>query len=216
MNEFDIENTWEMGKMVVTSMQYKLFLYKAPQYNLYVQSIRPIRESYPNNVKLHPYKFATTGPVIDIPHMVAVRFQDRKDMVRFIQTETQFKAYIVFKSQLYFRELTRDRMMGLFSMAAKNIVTNKTIGKPSTFRIKSNNPVLRDAMYELLTKYNADDKLGHSFDYNEYDYTVEIYVYKQFAHNYKVGIPQVPKGHAVVITVYGPNLPNHWKYIKEE
>ena len=196
LTEHKIEAEWEVAKLLITNMwSYKMLLFKLPQYGLYLQSLRPIPPVLPRNPGVKIY---FEDP--DMPHIAAVRTQEIGNVARFIQDEKRFEASRIFKHGLHFQTLEPFRLMGLVCNTVKNMMALKP-GK--VFRIKSTDKQLRNVFYRKAVTINEEDNFGCSFDYDIYDYTLEIRRYKRFLEG---------KFHcwAIVTILYGRDLPNSW------
>jgi len=199
ITEHYIETEWSLSKILVTNLRsFKVFLYLLPQYGLYLQSLRPI----PTYLEDAP-----PGPRIlfensRTPHIATVRTLDPDNVIEFIHANPDFKMSKVFKHGMYHRDFTRLCVGGL----AKNTVKNMMGLFPGeTFRIVSTSKTLRDIFYEDAVLINQENNFSCEFDYDEYDYVLEIRPYKR----YKDG-----KFHswAIVTVLHGDSLPNTWKY----
>jgi len=191
-----IEHEWEIAKLLNTNCDYKMHLLKLPQYGLYLQSLTPIpiaHEKRPHGVQIH---FAQAK----MPHIAVVRTQNTDNVARFVQGEKQFRTYRIFKHALYLPTLEIKHIIGLVCDTTKNML-HLLSGK--TFRIKSNDTELRDLFYEKAIEINKEDDLSCSFDYDEYDYVLEIKKYRRYLgdefHRW-----------AVITILYGADMPNSW------
>ncbi len=196
--QWEIEHKWDVAKLLVTSMNYKLLLFYLPQYGLYVEKISPIPVVYPKTPHGLGYHLQTGNP--KQPHIVSVRSEDMSRVADFIQEHPEFRAHRIFKHGMSFRGLEKEDVIGIICEATKNML-HLYSGK--TFYITSKSKRLRDMFYEKAVQINEEDKLGCSFDYDEYDYTLEIRAYKRFKdkefHRW-----------AIVTILYGKDLPNTW------
>ena len=196
VTEQEIESTWELSKLLITNIgSYKLLLYKLPQYQLYLQSLRPI---------LTVYKRSPGGPKLfyesNTPHIAAVRAVDESYVIDFIRKEKDLQAMKIFKHGMYFRNFSADCVGGLAKNTVKNMMGLKQ-GK--IFRISSANKELRDLFYKNAIQINEEDNFGCEFDYDIYDYTLEIRPYKRFKDgNFHCW--------AVVTILYGDDMPNKY------
>jgi len=194
--QYQIEHEWDVAKLLVTAMDYKTFLYTAPQYGLYIQSLIPIPICYEDRAQEFPIRFEDTR----LPYIVTVRTQDMSRVADFIQEHKEFQMYRIFKHSFAYQNLDKDNVIGLVCETTKNML-HLFPGK--TFCIKSDNKELRQLFYEKAVDINEEDGLGCSFDYDEYDYTLDIRAYKRFKdgefHRW-----------AVITILYGEDLPNAW------
>lgn len=185
-----MENNWDISKLLVTEMNPKMFFYEIGKYPIYVQNVRPIPPLL-KQTRTIPYHFGSSRE----PHLVVVRSPSREDVLPFIQEHPEFQVSKIFKSGLYFNNLSKERVRG-FAMTSTCNMLHLLPG--SSFRIRSNNTDLRDLFYEAATTVNDTGNLGCSFDFLEYDYTLLIKAYRRV------------KGYAVIAILYGWDMPNHW------
>ncbi len=219
--QLEIENSWDVAKFLITNIDHKMLLFKLPQYGLYLQSLVPIPVAYESNAPVFQIRFGEARH----PHIATVRFPVGKDqeeneanhkrISNFIQDNPELKAYRIFKHGLVYRDIKKRNVIGLVCDTTKNMLT---LFPGKTFRIDSKNKNLRDIFYKKAVEINEQDKLGCSFDYDEYDYTLEIRTYKRFKEEVyiKLGnkIERIVKRPfhrwAVVTILYGKDLPNSW------
>lgn len=197
-----IEHEWEIAKMLITSCDYKMLLFKLPQYGLYLQSLSPIPVAYkkrPIGIQIHFAQAKT-------PHIAVIRTQKTDNVTTFIQNEKQFRAYRIFKHAMYLPTLEKQHIIGLVCDTTKNMLH---LLPEKTFRIKSNDVELRNLFYEKAVEINEQDNLGCSFDYDEYDYVLEIRKYKRF-------LDGLFHRWAVITIVYGADMPNSWSIENSE
>ncbi len=191
-----IEHEWDVAKLLITNCDYKMLLFKLPQYGLYLQSIAPIplvHEETPMGLGFH---FQDRKH----PHVAVVRTQNDDAVSKFIQGERQFKSSKIFKHGLYFPALDKHYIIGFICNTVKNMLH---LCEGKTIRIASKNRTLRAMFYDKSVTINEEDSTGCSFDYDEYDYVLDIRPYKRFLegefHTW-----------AIVTILYGPKMPNHW------
>ena len=137
--EWEIEHDWEMAKLLVTRMNsYKMFLYSAGAYGVYIQSLRPANRfiEVPIGVKYH---FGSTKD----PHVVIVRAETMDNVYNFIQAQSEFGILKIFKHGLSFSTLEEDVVKGF---ASTNVMNMMGIRPEATFRIASDNKMLRDLL----------------------------------------------------------------------
>lgn len=191
-----IETEWSISKLLVTNCDYKMLLYKAGKHGLYVQSITPIpvvHEKRPLGIGYHFWD-------IKIPHIVTVRSADPFAPTRFVQAERDFRAAKIFKHGMYFPTLEPKCTIGFVCEVTKNMLHLKP---GSVFRIKCDNHDLRDLFYEKATDINGTDNLNCRFDYDVWDYTLDIRTYKRYLN-------KEFHTNALVTILYGFDLLNHW------
>jgi len=190
-----IENEWPLNKLLVTCMKPKLFFYKIGQYDIYVQSIRSIPQVIPQGGRSLPYHFGKSKE----PHMVIVRSPGKDYVLDFIAECPELQISRVFKSGLYFPDLNKKTIGGFSKSCIKNALN--LVEEPASFRFKSNRKELRDILYTDAVLINEQDEIGHTFDYNSYEYTLEARVYKRDNGTL-----------AIVVILYGLDMPNHWHF----
>ncbi len=196
-NQWEIENEWDVAKLLVTNMNHKMIMFKLPQYGLYVEKISPILVDHPRqphivSVRIRPnIIFSGTSPPVSLP---------QQSVAKFIQECPEFRAYRIFKHGTNFSGIEKKNVIGIICETTKNML-HLYPGK--TFNISSKNKELRKLFYEKAVQINEEDKLGCLFDYDKYDYTLEIRAYKRFKDD---------KFHrwAVITILYGKDLPNSW------
>lgn len=192
--EWDIEHDWEISKLLVTRMgSYKVFIFMAGTHGVYIQSLRQATKflESPQGVKYH------FGESKD-PHIVVVRSEYVEYVHEFLQRHPEFGAMKIFKHGLDFKTLEVDAVKGF----ASNNVNNMMGLRPgATFRIKSDSKILRDLFYQKALEHNAEHEFGCKFDYDEYDYVLEIRAYKKFKDKEHVGW-------AIFTVLYGDDMPN--------
>ena len=194
--QWEIEHEWDVAKILVTNMDFKLLLYILPQYGLYIQSLAPIPVTYEDRTQEFQIRFEDAK----LPYIVTVRTEDTSRVADFIQEHKEFRAYRIFKHGMYYDDLEKSSVIGLICDVTKNML-HLFPGK--TFHIDSKDRKLRDLFYEKAVEINKEDDLGCSFDYDEYDYTLNIRKYKRFKDGefYRW---------AVITILYGEDLPNSW------
>ncbi len=232
-----IEHEWDIAKLLITNCNYKMLLFKLPQYGLYLQSIAPIplvHEKTPMGLGFH---FRDRKQ----PHVAIVRTQNNDAVAKFIQGERQFEASKIFKHGLYFPTLDKHYTIGFVCNTVKNMLH---LCEGKTIRIVSKNRALRDLFYEKAVTINEEDDTKCMFDYDKYDYVLDIRPYKRYHDKVErkprkqsgntletvrqwwrklFGKPEEPrivekKFHtwAIVTILYGPEMPNHWNMEAEE
>jgi len=191
-----IETEWHISKLLVTKCDYKMFFYKAGKHGLYVQSISPIPVVYEKRRLGIQYDFGDPKT----PHIVTVRSADPFAPARFVQAERAFRAAKIFKHGLYFPSLEQPYIIGLVCDVIKNMLH---LRPGSVFRIKCDNHDLRDIFYEKAKDINGTDNLNCRFDYDVWDYTLDIRTYKRYLNG---------EFHrwAIVTILYGFDMLNHW------
>lgn len=191
-----VETEWPISKLLVTKCDYKMFFYRAGKHGLYVQSISPIPVVYEKRRLGIQYDFGDPKT----PHIVTVRSADPFAPVRFVQAERDFRAAKIFKHGMYFPTLDLNRTIGFVCEVTKNMLH---LRPGSVFRIKCNNHDLRDIFYEKAKDINGTDNLNCRFDYDVWDYTLDIRTYKRYLNE---------EFHtwAIVTILYGFDLLNHW------
>ncbi len=207
--QWEIEHEWDVAKLLITNIDFKLLLYTLPQYGLYIQSLVPIPICYEDGVQEFPIRYEDEDQFEDtklrfedakLPYVVTVRTEDLSRVADFIQECPGFRAYRIFKHGMNFRDIAKKNVIGIICETTKNML-HLYPGK--TFCIASKNKKLRQIFYEKAVQINEEYNLGCSFDYDEYDYTLEIRAYKRFKdgefHRW-----------AVVTILYGEDLPNVW------
>jgi len=210
LTEHQIETEWEVAKLLVNPDSYKMLLYILPKYDLYLQSLQPItlRPLQPQGTRIY---FRSPS----LMHIATVRTQNTDNVVNFILSEPRFKASRIFKHGFY-KSLEEDKIIGLVANTAKNMLgLEDLVGNP-IFRITSLNKELRDLFYRMAVKFNEEDNFGCGFDYDKYDYTLDIRVYKRFATRRDTYIGDQNLGYTVVTILYGSNLYNYWNMKKEK
>ena len=199
-SEWEIEHEWELAKLLVTHItSYKVFLFATATHGVYVQSFRPVNKfiAKPQGVKYH------FGEVKD-PHVVIVRTENIDHVHDFIQEQPQFGAMKIFKHGLCFKSLDADVVKGF---ASTNVMNMMGLRPEATFRIKSDSKTLRDLFYQKALEHNEEHNFGCAFDYDEYDYVLEIRAYKKYKDKEHIGW-------AIFTMLYGDDMPNC--YIAEE
>ena len=230
-DQWIIEHEWDIAKLLITNCDYKMLLFKLPQYGLYLQSIAPIplvHEETPMGLGFH---FQDRKQ----PHVAIVRTESKDWVSDFIQGEKQFEASKIFKHGLYFRALDKHYTIGFVCNTVKNMLH---LCEGKTIRILSKNRALRDLFYEKAVTINEEDDTKCMFDYDKYDYVLDIRPYKRYLYGEErkprkqsgktletvrqwwrklFGKPEEPrivgkKFHtwAIVTILYGPEMPNHW------
>ncbi len=194
--QYEIEHEWDAAKLLVTKMDAKMLLYTLPRYGLYIQSLIPIPICYEDRTQEFAIRFADAK----LPYIVTVRTEDTSRIAEFIREHPEFRAYRIFKHGVNFSALEKKNMIGIVCETTKNML-HLYPGK--TFYIASNNKKLREIFYEKAVQINEEDELGCSFDYDEYDYTLEIRTYKRLKDDEF-------RAWAVVTILYGEDLPNSW------
>jgi len=191
-----IETEWPISKLLVTKCDYKMLFYKAGKHGLYVQSITPTPVVYEKRRLGIQYDFGDPKT----PHIMTVRSADPFAPVRFVQAERAFRAAKIFKHGLYFPTLELNRTIGFVCEVTKNMLH---LRPGSVFRIKCDNRDLRDVFYEKAKDINGTDNLNCRFDYDVWDYTLDIRTYKRYLNE---------EFHtwAIVTILYGFDLLNHW------
>jgi len=198
LTEHEIESKWEIAKLLITTpMSYKILLYTLPQYGLYLQSLRPIRTVFKPEPKAGPRIFFRDPK---FAHIAAVRTENIENVVDFIQEQKRFQAMRIFKHGRHYKTLESGRYMGLVCNTVKNMMALKS---GSVFRITSQDKKMRDVFYATAIRINEEDNLGCSFDYDEYDYTLEIRKYNRYWNNEL-------DSYCIVTILYGDDLPNHY------
>ncbi len=194
--QWEIEHEWDVAKLLITNMDFKLLLYTLPQYGLYVQALTPIPICYTDRTQEFHIRFGDTN----LPYLVSVRSEDTSRVADFIREHPKFRAFRIFKHGMNFRGLEKRNMIGIACETTKNMLH---LHSGKTFYITSENKKLRQIFYEKAVQINEEDKLGCSFDYDEYDYALDIRTYKRFKdgefHRW-----------AVIMVLYGKDLPNSW------
>ncbi len=212
--QWEIEHEWDVAKLLITNIDFKLLLYTLPQYGLYVQSLIPVPICYKDQIQEFPIRYVDEDQFEDVklrfedsklPYIVTVRSENISRVVEFIQECPEFRAYRIFKHGMNFRGIAKKNVIGIVCEVTKNML-HLYPGK--TFYISSKDKKLRQIFYEKAVEINEEDNLGCSFDYDEYDYTLEIRAYKRFKDG---------KFHrwAVVTILYGEDLPNSWSMKSE-
>jgi len=196
--QWEIEHEWDVAKLLITNMNYKLLLFHLPQYGLYVEKITPISVVYPKPPHGMGVHLRTGDP--KQPHIVSVRSKHISHVVDFIQECPEFQASRIFKHGMNFRDIAKKNVIGIVCETTKNMLH---LYRGKTFYITSKSKKLRQIFYEKAVQINEEDNLGCSFDYDEYDYTLEIRACKRFKdgefHRW-----------AVVTILYGEDLSNSW------
>ena len=196
-SEWEIEHDWEIAKLLITNMNsYKMFLFKAPIYLLYIQSLRPANKFIEEGLKGIKYHFRDPKD----PHIVVIRTENMDLVHSFIQEQPQFKAMKIFKHGLYFKSLDADVVKGF---ASTNVMNMMGLKPGATFRIKSDNKQLRGLFYQKALQHNEEHGFGCGFDYDEYDYTLEIRAYKKYRDKEHIGW-------AIFTILYGDDMPNYY------
>jgi len=213
--QFEIEHKWDVAKLLITNMNYKMLLYYLPQYDLYVEKVSPIPVVYSKRPHGLGFHLQTGDP--KQPHIVSVRAKPECMVMvaEFIRERPEFRAYRIFKHGLNFRGLEKKDLIGIICETTKNML-HLYPGK--TFYITSKNKELRQLFYEKAVQINEEDNLGCSFDYDEYDYALDIRAYKRFkeveylelGEKIKRIVKRTFHRWAVVTILYGPDLPNKW------
>lgn len=193
--QWHIENDWELNKLLITCMKPKMFFYKIGQYEVYVQSVRPIPTVIPRGLSSVSYHFGNNKT----PHLAVTRTRDKDGIIDFIADCPDLQVSRIFKSGLYFPDLNRKTIGGFSKSCVKNALN--LVAEPKSFRFKSNRKELRDILYKDAVLINEQDECGHTFDYDAYDYTLEARVYKRDNGT-----------NAIVTLLYGFDMPNHWHY----
>lgn len=195
-DQWIIEHEWDVAKLLITNMDYKMFLFKLPQYGLYLQSLNAVPVAYrerPPGVQIH---FGDSK----MPQLVVVRTQEQDSVAAFIQCEKQFQAYRIFKHAIHFSSLDKYCIIEFVCNTMKNVLY---LFPGRTFRVKSDDVELRKLFYEKGAVINEQDELGCSFDYDDYDYTLDIRKYRRYLdgefHRW-----------AVITVLSGPGMRNSW------
>ena len=189
-----MSSEWEIAKLLVTRMtSYKMFLYKAGAHGIYVQSLRPANRfiESPVGVKYH---FGNTKD----PHVVIVRSETMDNVYGFIRRQPQFGIMKIFKHGLTFSTLEEDVVKGF---ASTNVMNMMGIRPEATFRIQSDSKTLRDLFYQKALEHNEEHNFGCAFDYDTYDYVLEIRAYKRYRDKEHVGW-------SIFTILHGDDMPN--------
>lgn len=176
-DQWTIEHEWEIAKLLITNCDYKMLFFKLPQYGLYLQSIAPIPLVHARTPMGLGFHFQASSSRPRIPHVVVVRTQDKANVSKFIMGEKQFEASKIFKHGFYFPALEKHYVIGFVCNTVKNMVH---LCKGKTIRIVSKNRELRDIFYEKAVSINEEDSTECIFDYDEYDYVLDIRPYKRY------------------------------------
>jgi len=197
--KWEIEYEWDVAKLLITNIDYKLLLFRLPQYGLYVEKISPIPVVYPKTSHCLGFHLQVGDP--GQSHIVSIKSEDASRIADFIRECPEFRAHRIFKHGMNFRGLAKENVIGLVCETVKNML-HLYPGK--TFCIASKDKKLRQLFYEKAVQINEEDDLGCSFDYDEYDYTLEIRTCKRFKDG-------VFHRWAVITILYGDDLPNSWR-----
>ena len=195
---WEIEHEWDAAKLLITRMSHKTLFFLLPQYGLYVDSAFLIPKAYRKQPQGIGYHLRIGNP--REPHIVTVKSKDISRVADFIREHPEFQAYRIFKHGTNFKGLKIRNMIGIVCETTKNML-HLYPGK--TFRILSDNKTLRQLFYEKAMVINQQDDLGCSFDYENYDYTLDIRAYKRYREGKFFRW-------AVVTILYGEDLPNRW------
>ncbi len=188
-----IHNEWSGGKLLITRNNTRLLRYLLPRYGIYIQNIKSIRSAPPGS---NEGNLAT----------VKIRTEDTSRIMDFIHENKEFRAFRVFK-HADLPDLTGNGTLAFFANVSANML-GMLRGK--TFRIVSSNTAVRQLFYERAMYINDKYKFGCSFDYDEYDYTLEIRVYE------RTNEPNPWIRYAVVTILTGDGMPNSWTYKEAE
>jgi len=196
-SEWEIEHKWEIAKLLITNMNsYKMFLFMAPTYGLYIQSLRPANKFIEEGLKGIKYHFQDPKD----PHIVVVRTSNMDYVCEFIQHQPSFRAMKIFKHGLYFKSLDANVVKGF---ASTNVMNMMGLKPGAIFRIKSDNKQLRDLFYQKALQHNEEHEFGCEFDYDDYDYTLFIKAYKKYRDKEHIGW-------AIFTILYGDDMPNYY------
>lgn len=188
-SQYIMEHDWHIAKLLLLRAHPKILSYVLPKYNIYLQSLDPLyKRSRGPGISGAP-------PAYHLPNIAVVRTLDLDTVVDFIQENPEFQAHKIFKHGDCFGH--EDHPNGFRGNVVKNVLA---LCRGSTLRIKSNDKEQRGKFYKTAREFNLEDKFGCSFDYDRYDYTLEIKRYNK------------PNGKFVLVTIlYGyPDFINHW------
>jgi hypothetical protein len=186
----EIEKTWDVSKILFTENTNPRYMaYLLGKHNIYAHAMHPIITSLEKSLYSQP-------------HLVDVRAEAQNSVQKFILAEKQFKAYKVFKHGDHFYEL--EDSIGLIANTVKNVL--HFFDEPKTFYIDCKHAALRKQFYEMATRINADDEVGHSFDFETYDYKLLVKSYDTYVEE----DGPVYTGYSLFTILTGPDMPNAW------
>lgn len=203
MNEYktpmeEITKTQELYKILVTRNAYGYLFYKLGQYGIYVESIKPVSETFPSGNSRFMITTRNRGAERK-PHIVVVRAPDHKTICDFITNEKFFQAFKIFKHGNDFNDIGDSAR----SLAANSVMNMMGLYPGKTFYIVEGNRRARPLVklfYDMAVDLNEREGLGCKFDYDNYDLVLELRAYER--ENGKFSIISI---------LYGDNLPNVWR-----
>ena len=90
-----------------------------------------------------------------------------------------------------------DNTLSLLANSAKNVLA---LCSRKTIHVTSEDKDLRDLFLQIADRFNTEDEFNCEFDYDSYDYTVDL-------RKYSMGDSRF----SVVIILYGKDMPNYWR-----
>jgi len=181
--QYEIEHDWPIAKLLINQCFPKLLAFYLGRYDIYLQDLDPVMKVGRNQ---SDKSFR--------PHFAIVRTLNEDNIVKFIQENPEFQAHKIFKHGIYF-----DKLEDVYGLIANSVKNALSLRPNKTFYIKSLNQDLRDTAYKMATQFNEEEGFGCSFDYDEYDYVLELKKYIRDNGKW-----------AVIIIMYGEDMPNHW------
>lgn len=182
--QWEMETQWELYKLLITGKASdKYIMFVAGTYGIFVQAINRIVTTNHTNAEAYPA-------------VVVMRTQSKTNIEDLIANEPRLQAMRIFKSGNYFRR--REQARGFLWNVMKNMTG---FCKDKTVRIKSDHKWVSKMAYEIGLEATKETQTRVSYDYDQYDYTMEIRVYRKVT-----GILHI------VAILYGDNMPNHYKH----
>ncbi len=179
----EIETKWGIHKLLITGVKNKNMLaFKLGQFDIYLQSLEVL---IPDTDGESWWK---------TPVVAVVRTPNRNNVYAFIKEMTEFKAYKIFKHGV---NMPRERLRGF---ACNNVMNMMGLRPDSMFYIKCEDVEIRNLFYTESIRLADQHEFDCDFDFDDYDYALEIRVYERLSGNL-----------AVVTIMSGPDMPNDYR-----
>ncbi len=191
VSQKEIESVWVVYKLLITGItNYKMLAFKLGQFDIYLQNLEPIQSIGRARVGNTWYMKTQKRS----PYIATVRTPFKGNVDAFIAEMKEFRTYRIFKSALWSKPKKHTTFTGRVLMNALGLRAGKT------FYITSEDKKLRTFFYEMAVVLNKEHDFGCTFDYDVYDYKLEIKKYNK------------PNGQTALITVMsGKDMPNDYK-----
>ena len=171
--QYHIEHEWELTKLLTVGISKKLLAFLCGKDEIYLQSFESVK-------KTGRYR----KDRIENPHIAVVRYILEEDIDKFVlRFKDDDRAIVrrIFKSTKDVKDLRKIRSF------AGNVMKNVLhMCKGKSIYITSKSAVVRDIFYEIGVDFNKEDKLDVTFDYLNYDYTLELKVYPREEGKYAI------------------------------